>query len=153
MKKLWINALLSAMFISISIFVFAERKEKEVKIEDMPQSVQQFIATHFDKEVIIGARIVKYGYHKVMLSNGYEALFDRQGRWLEIDNEKKLTLPASTFTLLPQSVLSYLSEKFPNSHICGMKHNKKGYEIEVSGVQHMNVSFDNKGNYINQTID
>mgnify|MGYP003302221732 CR=1 FL=1 len=90
MKKLWINALLSALFISISLFVYAERREKEVKIEDLPQNIQEFISTHFAEEMISSARIVKYGYHKVMLSNGDEVLFDRKGRWLEIDNK---TLP------------------------------------------------------------
>ena len=153
MKKLWINALLSALFISFSLFVYAERREKEVKIEDLPQNIQEFISTHFAEEMISSARIVKYGYHKVVLSNGDEVLFDRKGRWLEVDNETKNALPASTISLLPLSAQEYMQQKYPNRLMHSIERNQEGYEIKITGDRPMKIRFDTKGNFINEEID
>lgn len=153
MKKLWINALLSALFISISLFVYAERREKEVKIEDLPQNIQEFISTHFAEDMISGARIVKYGYHKVMLSNGDEVLFDRKGRWLEIDNKMENALPASTISLLPQPAQEYMQQRYPKHLMYSIERDKDGYEIKMTGERPMKIHFDSKGNLINEKID
>ena len=153
MKKLWITALLSAMFISISIFVYAERREKEVKIEDLPQNVQEFISSHFGEEEISSARIVKYGYHKVMLSNGYEVLFDRQGRWLEMENKMNDALPASTISLLPQPAQEYMQQKYPNGVVYCIERNHQGYEIKMKEKHPLKIHFDTKGYFLNEVID
>ncbi|MBR5843082.1 MAG: PepSY-like domain-containing protein [Bacteroidaceae bacterium] len=153
MKKLWINALLSAMFISISIFVFAERREKEIKIEELPQSVQQFVTSHFDEATITSARIVKYGYHKVLLSDGYELLFDRQGKWLKISNDIGKELPSSIMSLLPQAAQMYMADKYPNYHLSSIERNSHGYEAKIDGTHAMKIHFDPKGKFINETLD
>lgn len=153
MKKLWINALLSALFISISIFVYAERREKEVNPEKLPQNVQQFISSHFSNESITGAKVVKYGYHKVMLTNGYEALFDRQGKWIELDSENKQPLPSSLMTLLPQQAQKYMAQKHPDCKVCSIERNSHGYEVETLDAQPLKIHFDPKGAFINELID
>ena len=153
MKKLWINALLSALFISISIFVYAERREKEVKPENLPQNVQQFISSHFANEAITDAKIVKYGYHKVMLTNGYEALFDRQGKWVEIDSENGKPLPSSLMSLLPQPAQEYMTGKHPDCKACSIERNSHGYEVETSDAQPLKIHFDTKGRFMNELMD
>ena len=153
MKNLWINGLLSAFFISISIFVYADRREKEIKTENLPQNVQQFISSQFSNEEIVGARVVKYGYHKVMLTNGYEALFDREGKWLEIDNEYNHALPSTIVTLLPQQAQKYIAENHPDCKVCGIERNRHGYEVETTGSQPMKIRFAPDGTYINKEYD
>ena len=153
MKKLWITALLSALFISYTLFVYGERREREAKIEDLPQNVQVFLSQNFTSESVVSVRIVKYGFYKIELTNGYEALFDREGKWREIDNDMKKALPQTITALLPQSTQKYLGDKYSHHTIYAIEQNRRGYEVKAEGTKTMKIYFDPKGNYINEEAD
>ena len=153
MKKLWITALLSALFISYALFVYAERREKVINAEDLPQNVQQFIASHFLNEEVSDARIVKYGFYKISLTDNYKALFDRQGKWLEITSDKNSMLPELIIALLPQPSQSYLAKHYQNYNIYSIEQNRQGYEVKIDGEKKMKIFFNHKGNLINEVID
>lgn len=150
MKKLWITTLLSALFISITLYVYADYKEKEVHLEDLPQSEQQFITSHFPGKSIVGARIVKYGYHKIMLSDGYELLFDRESHWIEVKNESGMALPASVVGMLPQTITKYLAENYSGEGVYDIERSRKGYEVEL---QNVTLHFDSNGRFIRAQND
>ena len=153
MKKLWITALLSALFISYALFVYAERREKVIIVEDLPQNVQQFIASHFLDEEVIDTRIVKYGFYKISLAGDYEALFDRQGKWMEITSDKNSMLPKLIIALLPQPSQNYLTQHYQNYNIYSIEKNRQGYEVKIDGEKEMKIFFDHKGNLIDEVID
>lgn len=153
MKKLWITALLTVMFMSMICYAQAQYKEKEVKMADLPQSVQQFIATHFADETVTRTRIIERGFYKVELSNGYEAEFNRKGNWVEIENDHHASLPASVIALLPKPTVSYLGEKYAGWSVYSIDHRKQGYEVKLHGTEKVELHFDSNGNFLRHKTD
>lgn len=153
MKKLWITALFTVLFMGVNLLVYAQYKEKEVKLSDMPTSVQEFVATHFAGETVMRTRIVERGYYKVELSNGYVAEFDRKSNWVEVENDHHLALPASVVALLPQPAVNYLGEKYKGWTVYSIEHRKQDYEVKLHGTKKVELHFDSKGDYLRHKED
>lgn len=153
MKKKWITTILSVLFITLTSVAGTDYKEKEVEMKDLPTIAQEFITNHFAQYAVNNIRVVKYGYYKVNLNDGYEILFDRKGKWNEIENKMHTALPASVVALLPANTTNYLSEKYPQWTIYGIERNKHGYEVELHGDKKIELHFDPNGNFRREKTD
>lgn len=153
MKKKWITTILSVLFVTLASMAGTDYKEKEVEMKDLPTSAQEFITTHFAQDAVTHTRVVKYGYYKVNLNGGYEILFDRQGKWNEIENKMHTALPSTVVALLPTDATNYLTEKYPQWTIYGMEHNKHGYEVELHGDKKIELHFDPNGKFLRVKAD
>lgn len=145
---MWITTLLSAMFLCVVGYAYADHHEKEVSMQDLPQNVQQFINTHFTGVTVSKACMKDKGVHKVMLTKGYEVEFDHNGNWDEVDNELHAALPSSVVNLLPAMAVDYINKNYPGWAVYGIDRNRNGYEVKLHGDKMLELHFDANGNFL-----
>ena len=150
---MWIMTLLSAMFLCISGYSYADHHEKEVSMQDLPQGVQQFIYSHFTGVSVSKACVKEKGVHKVMLTQGYEVEFDRNGNWKEIENDLHAALPASVVGLLPQTAVDYMNRNYPNAAVYSIDREHNGYEVKLHADRMVELHFDKNGNFLRKKME
>lgn len=81
--------------------------------------------------------------YDVILNDGTEIAFDRQGQWTEIEVERHGAIPT---VLIPTAISSYINQTHKNASIIGIERKKTGYEVELSdGVE---LIFNQAGKFI-----
>lgn len=150
---MWITALLSALFLCVADYAYADNHEKEVSKQDLPQGVQQFINSHFTGVDVSRACVKDKGEHKVTLTKGYEVEFDRHGNWDEIENELHAALPASVVALLPQTAVNYIDRNYPGAAVYAIDRDRNSYEVKLHGDRMVKLYFDGNGNFLRHKME
>lgn len=145
MKKMWICALCSAMFLTIFNLAYGAGHKEAIETNDMPTRAQQFMKAHFGKATLYAYR--DDDKFKVKTSTYQEVEFDKNGRWEEIENTRHQSLPASVIALLPAPAHSYMTAHFPGGIIYEIKRDDKGYVVKMEG-EKVKIRFDPQGNYV-----
>lgn len=127
MKKL---LLLFVCLFTIQIMVKAS-DDKPVKVEQLPQSAQQFIKSYFNNSKVAIAKVETDWFDKsydVIFTDGNKLEFDKLGNWKEI-NCKYSAVPT---TVIPAQILKYISENYPEAKVLKIERDKKDYEVKLS---------------------
>ncbi len=134
MKKSMRLIVAAALPVVVSLFVFAScggapLHDSEVRFTALPLPAQEFIAAHYDLELIIS---IKGGFdYEVTIQDGTEIEFTRSGRLTKVDADQH-PLPEGIIAILPATLLGYLADKFPNEQIKSIEVERTGYVIEMS---------------------
>lgn len=105
--------------------------DKPIKIEQLPQSAQQFIKSHFGDSKVAIAKMETDWFDKsydIIFTDGNKLEFDKQGNWKEI-NCKYSAVPTS---VIPAQILKYVSENYPEAKVLKIERDKKDYEVKLS---------------------
>ena len=145
MKKMWICALCSAMFLTIFNIAYGAERKEAIETNDMPTRAQQFMKAHFGIATLHAYR--DDNKFKVETSTYQEVKFDKNGRWEKIENTQHQSLPASAIALLPTPAHSYMTAHFPGGIIYEIKRDDKGYVVKMEG-EKVKIRFDPQGNYV-----
>ena len=145
MKKMWICAFCSAMFLATFHFAYGAGHKETIETNEMPPRAQQFMKTHFGSAALHAYR--DDDKFKVETATGQEVEFDKNGRWEEIENTQHQSLPSSVIALLPAPARSYMATHHPDGIVYEIKRDKKGYVVELGG-EKVKIRFDSQGNYI-----
>ena len=138
------------IFLSLAIVMAAcliacscSAKNTIVKVQDLPQAAQAFLATHFSNTDV--ALAIKDGNeYEIRMDNGWELEFDNKGQWEKIDCQRD-AIPASVASTLPEAIVSYLSSNFENAFITEISKDRSGYDIELSNG--LDLEFTSKGRF------
>ena len=145
MKKFFLSSIIAMAVCVISYSCSAE--DLLVNVQDLPQTVQSFLASHFPNTSVAVA--IKDGNdYEIRMGNGWEMEFDHDGQWENIDC-KRDEVPASVITLIPEKIVSYLNSNFENVFITEISKDRSGYEVELSNG--LDMRFSSKGSL--KTID
>ena len=141
MKKILLSSV-----IAMAACLFAcscSAKDIIVKVQDLPQTVQSFLAAHFSN---IGVAVaIKDGHeYEIRMDNGWEMEFDNKGQWEKIDC-KRDEVPASVTSLIPESIVTYLSSNFEKAFITEITKDHSGYDIELSNG--LDLEFSSNGRF------
>lgn len=118
-------------------------KNTIVKIQDLPQAAQAFLAAHFTGTDV--ALAIKDGNeYEIRMDNGWELEFDNKGQWEKIDCQRD-AIPASVASTLPEAIVSYLSSNFENAFVTEISKDRSGYDIELSNG--LDLEFTSKGRF------
>lgn len=112
----------------------------------LPAISKQFIKKHFPNDKISYVVIDVDGLRttfEVMLTNGKEIEFYKNGDWKEIDG-KKLAIPES---IIAPSILAHISENFEND-VYVVQIEKKFWGMEVELSNKLEIDFTSKGKFI-----
>lgn len=141
MKKLIFSSVIA---IAASVFACAcSAKDTVVKIQDLPQAIQSFISEHFSNTGV--ALAIKDGNeYEVRMDNGWEIEFDNKGQWENIDC-KRDEVPASVFSLIPESIAAYLSSNFEKAFVTEISKDHSGYDVELSNG--LDLEFSSNGRF------
>ena len=122
-------------------------KHDTIYFEDLPAVAQSFLERYFPENKVASAEHhVEEPCYAVILDNGYEVDFYNDGRWQSI-NSRHAILPAELVqAILPEKMLTYLSETFPDDGISAVERSVAGYNLELATTPVVVLYFDPLGN-------
>ena len=141
MRKLFL--LLTFIVIALSI---SARSNYTHNVTDLPMAAQTTLKNNFKASVShikIEKDFGKISEYDVILTDGSEITFDRNGNWKEIEVKSTSSIPTG---LIPDAIASYVKTNQKKVKITGIEKNRSGYEVELSnGVE---MKFDSNGKFL-----
>jgi len=145
MKKLLLSL---SLVLSIAFLTMSCDKETVVTEGDLPNSASQFINSNFNGVKILSVVEEKEGLSgkefEVLLDNGIEIKFDKNGQWLDIDAVNDASILPDN--LIPAAILAYVKENYPNSGVNSIERENYGFDIELTNG--LDLVFDKEGKFV-----
>lgn len=142
MKKFLILSLL-AIATTLSV---AARDTFSRNISDLPQTAQNILNQNFKAKlslIKIEKSLGRIDEYEVVLEDGTEINFDRDGKWKDVEVRLGKSVPAS---IVPKAIRDYVKANNQNKKIIGIEKTGKHYEVELeNGVE---LRFDRAGNFL-----
>ena len=114
------------------LFTAAASAQKTLEISDLPSPALSFIEKHFAgipvKKAKKDSEHGEKGY-KVILSDGTEIEFRKDGSYREVDGNKK---PIPTDFIDPK-ITSYIAQHYPKRKITHIDYRHKDVEVDLTG--------------------
>lgn len=142
MKKLILTLI---MIIGISSIASARDKYSH-DINTLPTAAQTTLKKEFKAGVSLIKTDKEFGRiseYEVILTDGTEVTFDRDGNWKNVETAKNKSVPK---TFVMNAIHKYVAANQPNTHITGIEKERNGYEVELSNG--IDMKFDRQGTFI-----
>ncbi len=124
--------------------------DEHLSNSEIPQNILDFIEQYFPGADIDEAEIENNGNYEIELEDDVELIFDSDGNFLgrgedenEDDDDDEEINPAD----LPQNILDYISENYPDNSIIEAELEDDG-EYEVTLNNGVELEFDSEGNFL-----
>ena len=130
-----------------------EFDDEQIPPSELPQNILDFIDNNFPGVDIEEAELENNGNFEVELENDVELIFDGNGNFLgqaqdENDDEQGEDEEDIDPSALPQIILDYIAENYPDSTIIEAEMEEDGYEVTLNnGVE---LEFDEEGNFLSE---
>ncbi len=111
----------------------------------LPQAAQNVLSTHFKAKVSVIKIDKTMGHvddYEVILTDGTEISFDRNGNWKEIETSASTSVPKA---FIPKGVADYVAMNHKGKKIVGIEQDRGGYDVELS--DGIDIKFDRQGNF------
>lgn len=112
----------------------------------LPASARSMLSRYFKAKVSLIKIDKDFGRvkdYEVILTDGTEVQFDRNGNWQEVEVGAKGAIPSS---LYPTAIATYLKTNHKGQRVVGIKKSRSGYELELgNGVE---MKFDSYGKFL-----
>ena len=115
-------------------------------INALPKIAQQFLSENFSSKVSHIKVDKELGYTKdyeVVLTDGTEIDFNRDGSWDKVEMPRGVKLPSS---ITPKGISDYVGKNFPGQIIESIDKERRSYEVELSNG--LELIFDLSGNFL-----
>lgn len=121
-----------------------ESISRDVKV--LPTAAQSALRNNFKAKVSfikIDKTLGMIDDYEVVLDNGCEVTFDRDGNWKEVEMRANMQVPS---WFVPANIASYVKQKQNNAKIIGIERERSGYKVELAnGIE---MKFDKNGNFV-----
>ena len=128
-------------FLLCAILPACADNKRPITAEQLPAKSQTFLKTHFSGKRILLVTLER-GHlkttYEVRYADGTGVEFRKDGEWTEVDCRLD-TVPTA---IVPRPVLTFVAEHYPDSHICKVERDRKGYEVKLSN--RLELAFDSK---------
>lgn len=143
MKKIILMTLCCIAILQTS---FADNDVVTTDTNRLPAHSREFIRQHFQganiSHIKIESSLFGIKSYDVILTNGFDLEFDKQGEWTEVDGQHS-SVPAK---IIPAAISDYQKKHFPKQQIISIEKNTKGYDVKLSNG--LEIKFDPKFNFI-----
>lgn len=112
----------------------------------LPTVAQELIGKNFKANVSLIKVDKTLGHideYDVVLTDGTEISFDRQGNLKEIETSQSKSVPKG---LVPASIARYITSSHKGQHIVSLERKRNGWDIELSNG--IDIRFDKEGNFL-----
>lgn len=141
MKKILFVLLMVTCLFSVSA-----RDTYSRDITVLTPAAQTLIKNNFKAKVShikIDKDFGKISEYDVVLTDGAEITFDKNGNWKEVEVKKNGSVPDA---FVPAQIKSYIKQNQKNSAVIGIEKNRSGYEVELAnGVE---MKFNTEGKFL-----
>ncbi len=133
MKKLFLTLAIAAA----GIFGAQAADEYVRDVNYLPQAAKMFLDQHFAKSDVSVIKIDKdFGRisdYEVVLDDGTEVTFDRNGQWGNVEVPVSKTVPTA---VVPNAISGYVAKNYPEQRIVSIDKDRFGIEVQLqSGVE------------------
>lgn len=146
MKKLLLS--LVVLFSVTALFVSCDDKETVVAEGELPQTAKTFLNANFNGVKILSVVEEKEGLtgkeYDVLLDNGIEIKFDKNGDWLDIEAQNNAN--AIPDNVVPKAILDYVKANYQNAGINSLEKERHGFDVELTNG--LDLEFDKDGKFI-----
>lgn len=130
----------------ISVISVSARSNYSHNVADLPVAAQTTLKNNFKaslSHIKIEKDFGKVSEYDVILTDGSEITFDRNGNWKEIEVKNTSSIPSA---LIPVAIDTYVKNNQKKVKITGIEKSRSGYEVELSnGVE---MKFDLNGKFL-----
>ncbi len=112
----------------------------------LPEAARTVIANNCKAKVSlvkIEKNLGRIDEYEVILTDGTEITFDRNGNWENVETAKNKQVPDG---FLPKSIKTYVSKNHSGTKIVGIEKERNGYEVELSNG--IDMKFNKNGEFI-----
>lgn len=142
MKKI---ALLMVLMVATALGMQA-RDQYAHDASVLPQAAQTIIKNNFKAKVSLVKIEKEFGRideYEVILDDGSEISFDRNGNWRDVETSVRKAVPEGFLTPMMRE---YIKRNHPKAKVVGIEKTRNGYEVELSdGVE---MKFNVAGQFI-----
>lgn len=136
--------ILTVALLSCAMSVTAQKK---INASELPAGANEFLKKHFPNETIKVAKKDREDGEKgyeVILSNGTEVEFWKDGKWREVDGDKN---PIPT-AYIDKSITDYVAKNYPNSKITHIDYGHKDVDVDLDGK--IDLEFSKEGKFLKE---
>ncbi len=142
-----IKKLLFALIAIIGLSTTAMASDKYVHDASvLPKGAQTTLSKNFKSKVSVVKVDKDFGRvseYEVVMTDGAEVTFDRDGNWKEVEVNVSKSVPSG---FVPAGVTNYVKANQKGQRVVGIEKTRGGYDVELSnGVE---MKFDKDGNFI-----
>ena len=141
MKKIFILLLLAVSVLSVSA---RDTYSRDVNV--LPASARTVLNNNFKSKVSfikIDKTLGSIDEYEVVLQDGSEITFDKNGNWKDIEVRAKGSVPS---TLIPTGITNFVKNNQKKTNIVGIEKERGGYTVDLAnGVE---IKFDKNGNFV-----
>lgn len=145
MNKRLINV---ALLWAVACIAVACDKEEIIDIDKLPTAANTFLNEHFNAVEILSVTREKETFsgaeYEVLLNNGNEIKFDKNGNWTEVEAGKDTDALPVSFILEP--IVSYVEANYDDAGINSIDKEKNGFDIELTNG--LDLVFDSAGEFV-----
>lgn len=112
----------------------------------LPQAAKTVLSKNFNAKVSIVKVEKDFGRvdeYEVILTDGTEISFDRQGNWKDVETPANRHVPDF---FIEKSIRDYVSKNHSGQRIIGVERKRSGFDIELSNG--IDMKFDKQGQFI-----
>lgn len=115
-------------------------------VTTLPKAAQTTLKNDFKTGVSVikidkdFGRITEY---EVILTDGTEVSFDRNGNWTSVETARDKSVPKA---FVMNAISTYVKQNQPGTHITGIEKERSGYDVELSNG--IDMKFDKQGAFI-----
>ena len=139
--RLTLAVAVCTLFSVCAILTVSADSNTPITIQQLPATAQTFLKTHFkNKKVLLVTKerdFTKVTYD-VTCSDGTKMEFNNNGQWNEVDCRRS-AVPAA---IVPQTIATFVTAHYPDTHICKIESDHKEYEVKLANK--LELKFDKK---------
>lgn len=112
----------------------------------LPKAAQTTIANNFKADVSVVKIEKDFGRvseYEVVLTDGTEITFDRDGNWDNVEVGMRGTIPSA---FIPNEIAGYVKKNQPGQKIVGIDKERSGYDVELANG--VDIKFDKQGRFV-----
>lgn len=131
--------------IALMVFTMSVTAQKKIEVTDLPPASINFIREYFPNTTVEKAKKdAEHGEkgYEVILSDGTEVEFWKDGKWREVDGDKK---PIPT-AYIDKSILDYVAKNYPNEKITHIDYGHKDVDVDLTN--NIDLEFTKEGKFI-----
>ncbi len=131
----------------LGIAVFAQAKDTYAHDASvLPKAAQTVLAKNCKAKVSLVKIDKDFGRvsdYEVIMSDGMEISFDRDGNWESVEVNVAKSVPAA---FVPAKISNYVKRNQSGQRIVGIEKERNGYDVELSNG--VDMKFDKAGNFL-----
>ena len=126
-------------------FAIVANAQKEIKVSELPPGALEFMNTYFpDAKIEKAKKEAEHGEkgYEIILSDGTEIEFWKDGKWREVDGKNK-PIPTG---FIDKTIIDYVSKNYPNNKITHIDYGHKDVDVDLTGKK--DLEFSKEGHFL-----